>query len=1028
VDNDDVVFSVVPSQAGTIATKDNHLTVSTNSPVGYSISFRSTNDGTSGGDNACMRGLTQYNAKTTCTSYDHSTAPKFDQCLTCGSAGCVSDTLPATKWSVSADSGSHWVQVPSAGQSYAQIKNRTTAATNDATTITYGVNATLNQKPGTVRASLDFNVIANLPGEPTITAIYNTDTDPDSTPASGPTAGGTHIAINGSDLDTAYQVFIDLNSNGDQDVGETCTSPNIVSASQITCTTPAGTAGTYDVVVKTWGGETKGTTNPPANTTATADDYAYGEPPTYMQDFTTTMCDELDIYRGAVVGGAAEKDKLAVLTDIRNDQEYYVGKLADGNCWMLNNLKLGSTNEPTPLTPADTNIVRDWNLPQVGVDNSSSNTYYDEPRAYGPVPDPIGDPSSDNIDDETFYGYLYNWCATTAGGNMSTSGGTNSNTCTEENDRPADATTGDICPANWRLPKGGHLGDIDNEFDQLSAKMAGYPDNQGGYKSDFNSGAPLFYEKFMFTGPFRGVSSGYWDMSFVDLGYVGFWWSGSASPDYSLNAHDLYMWGGVIPSNASMRDFGSAVRCLLQPTTPSGWVKADSATSNTDASARGYAISIDANMIPIIRRDDYDTDSAPSNRKWADYTNKRWANAVTIRPDKLDEYKDAPIGTEIMEQHILGYWVYIPNYIYKLCRPNASDPLTLPAGACQDGNGNDIVSVAAPYLFDIRFKKGYSVVSMIPDPVPAGHQLDHPAFPYSADGLWVGKFESSNPTSPRATTANDIYIKPNQLGVSGSNISQQFQMSLDIGKNGVNTHNLNSLGSHMLKNSEWGAIAYLATSIYGRGTSELYVNSCDDNTYNSSLSGNTVNDHTGWAGLGPSVTAQSNCSAYTVDYNDSPQAYDGAIGVHASTTDNVYGVYDMSGGNYDHVMGNYGDTVGSSGFASMPAAGYYNSYPSSIFTSGARDNNNLCTWDTCGGHALHETKTQDPVTSNTGSWNADVSDFVYSSNPWFRRGGFSNWSSGVGLFYHYYSNGGASDYDGFRVSIYAESPYVPQPW
>jgi glutathionyl-hydroquinone reductase len=103
----------------------------------------------------------------------------------------------------------------------------------------------MNLTAGLYTGSITVSAILDLPPEPTITSV---------SPDTGSTAGGDTIAIIGTDLDTAYQVFIDLNGNGTQDTGEECTSANIVSATSITCVTPAGTAGAKNVVVNTWGG------------------------------------------------------------------------------------------------------------------------------------------------------------------------------------------------------------------------------------------------------------------------------------------------------------------------------------------------------------------------------------------------------------------------------------------------------------------------------------------------------------------------------------------------------------------------------------------------------------------------------------------------------------------------------------------------------------------------------------------------------------------------------------------------------
>lgn len=80
--------------------------------------------------------------------------------------------------------------------------------------------------------------------------------------------------------------------------------------------------------------------------------------------------------------------------------------------------------------------------------------------------------------------------------------------------------------------------------------------------------------------------------------------------------------------------------------------------------------------------------------------------------------------------------------------------------------------------------------------------------------------------------------------------------------------------SHLVKNSEWGATVYLAHSQYGRNGYELDVN--NNGQY---ITGN------GGGVVGSKSSAPTNVI----------NRYDTAIGAKASTTGNIYGIYDMSG-------------------------------------------------------------------------------------------------------------------------------------
>jgi len=112
-------------------------------------------------------------------------------------------------------------------------------------------------------------------------------------------------------------------------------------------------------------------------------------------------------------------------------------------------------------------------------------------------------------------------------------------------------------------------------------------------------------------------------------------------------------------------------------------------------------------------------------------------------------------------------------------------------------------------------------------------------------------------------------------------------------------------------------------------------------------------------------------------------SYDTAFGMRASTTGNIYGIYDMSGGAWDYVMGSYSKTIGSSGFTSstFPNDKYFNNYTTSSYQ----------------GHALTE----------TNGWYNDNFGIVVSSSSWFSRGSQYSNSTSAGVFSSYPQNGTA---------------------
>ena len=119
---------------------------------------------------------------------------------------------------------------------------------------------------------------------------------------------------------------------------------------------------------------------------------------------------------------------------------------------------------------------------------------------------------------------------------------------------------------------------------------------------------------------------------------------------------------------------------------------------------------------------------------------------------------------------------------------------------------------------------------------------------------------------------------------------------------------------------------------------------------------------------------------------------EGKDGPSASTTHNIYGVYDMSGGAEEYVMGNIVNSSGemypsSSGFNTYPNKRYYDKY--SYGTSKTEYTR---------GKLGDATKEMAPSTSSDRTWYLDSITFPYSSRPWFTRGGHSDSHMFAGLF------------------------------
>ena len=243
-----------------------------------------------------------------------------------------------------------------------------------------------------------------------------------------------------------------------------------------------------------------------------------------IQDVTSSQCAALPVYTGT------NDDAIRTVTDNRGGttRTYRIAKLADNKCWMLDNLKLGSTTGTTTLTSADSNVSSNFILPQVQTGGSVS---YDNPTVSGPVPGDTGNGA-------TNYGYLYNWSAATAG------------------ETQASITSGNaahsICARGWRLPTGGTGGD----FAQLDQAFGG--SGTGSWSGEAN------IAQWQHSGPFRGVFAGYWWEGFGAQGDWGGLWSSSAVPVWSDYAFYAYFDAGDVGPGVNVDRFnGFGVRCLL---------------------------------------------------------------------------------------------------------------------------------------------------------------------------------------------------------------------------------------------------------------------------------------------------------------------------------------------------------------------------------------------------------------------------------------------------------------------------------
>ena len=350
------------------------------------------------------------------------------------------------------------------------------------------------------------------------------------------------------------------------------------------------------------------------------------------------------------------------------------------------------------------------------------------------------------------------------------------------------------------------------------------------------------------------------------------------------------------------------------------------ADGNYNASKGVNTPKLGSGMTPIKWNGSSWVNTTGSDKDWYDYTGKKWANAKT---------SDGSM------------WVWIPRYAYSIT-----------SGYHSSSAGN----------IEVEFMKGLTNETStgrksFNNASGQGKWNIHPAFNYgqTVSGIWVAKFEASN-------SGGKIKVEPGVQSWRSITVNDIYTNCLNYNK---------TLNSHMMKNDEWGAVAYLSKSKYGKQNEEVDINS-DSSYYTGGGSGN----------------------AYVTN-------------VGQSTTGTVHGVYDMSGGAWEYVAAyvNNGNSNLTNYGSSLVNGDAKTKNVYSKGSSDSRDNNYSANSGKYG-DAVYETSANG--NSSSSSWYGDCSNFPYTSGPFFERGGNYNNGTGAGVFYFSNSNGISYGGDSFR--------------
>ena len=367
------------------------------------------------------------------------------------------------------------------------------------------------------------------------------------------------------------------------------------------------------------------------------------------------------------------------------------------------------------------------------------------------------------------------------------------------------------------------------------------------------------------------------------------------------------------------------------------------ADGNYNASKGVNTPKLGSGMTPIKWNGSSWVNTTGSDKDWYDYTGKKWANAKT---------SDGSM------------WVWIPRYAYSIT-----------SGYHSSSAGN----------IDVEFMKGLTNETStgrksFNNASGQGKWNIHPAFNYgtTVSGIWVAKFEASN-------SGGKIKVEPGVQSWRSITVNDIYTNCLNYNK---------TLNSHMMKNDEWGAVAYLSKSKYGKQNEEVWIN--NSSSYITGSAGNSAS-----AGTDAGTT------------ND----YTSTQGVKASTTGTVYGVYDMSGGAWEYVAGYVNNGNGNlTSYGSSLVNG--DAKTKNVYSKASSDNNTNNYNANSGkyGDAVYETSANG--NSSNGSWYGDCSYFPYTSYPFFGRGGFYGYGPNAGVFAFSYFNG-YNSYVSFRPVLVA---------
>lgn len=259
----------------------------------------------------------------------------------------------------------------------------------------------------------------------------------------------------------------------------------------------------------------------------------------------------------------------------------------------------------------------------------------------------------------------------------------------------------------------------------------------------------------------------------------------------------------------------------------------------------------------------------------------------------------------------------------------------------------------------------------------------------------------------------------------------------------------NTADSHLMKNSEWGAVTYLSRSKYGIYNTDITVNNANINSGSSSTTkaeGNESASLYGVTGFTSNSTSSGEIIINLSSVNNGTTAntatsegfytWDQKTGQNASTTGTIYGIYDLSGGHFERnasFVSNENKNLMTYGKSLLDEAGveytttvtantgsstkYVTIYPNDDL--GVTDLDTASKQNYAVNTLIYGDSVRETSTAGVGStsWYGDYSNFPGYYYPFFfRGGGFWNGSS-TGLSYFVRQNGNSDSNNGLRAVL-----------